>query len=581
MIYFTVLQFNLMLLKEANETVSLYVVRLTVLAYLLVVVVLVPWGIYYLFSSYETQLQYSEYDLVINEIVDGSTKYIRANYESLNIISTVFSNQCPTIADWPNCTIPIISFADISKSVMLIANMKTVFLSIILKENQVSSFESFAYDFFQSEGYPSIGTSAIGRGIYAKNGTQWIHSTIADPIAPHPYIMPVLFAGYLNISRAIMFNMYYDPRRIVAIDDLIDCFNVSYNDSCYSITESLPISELGVIKPGVWTFGTVSPTLNSTFLTGLTMTSISWQTLFESIYTSSMDELIVVVESNSGCNSYEIKEGAVLYLGGYRERPNRRLRKYERSFILYKSKYSSVTNTVFIYPTTKYGRSGMGNVPVIACIVAVVVLVVSAGVVFCYDYVVNRMTREREIISNTKRLFVRYISHEIRTPLNTVHLGLLVLKGEIFNTVSSLQLEPELSSYVKSWLGLIDEVEDSSDIAVTVLNDLITYDKLMTNNLQLELKSVALYGKVIDSLKPFKIQAREKNIRITHALSVKENEVESEKLFCDDLNVGLNNHPVSQLIAIVDEIKIGQAMNNLISNALKFTPRDGVVTLSG
>jgi signal transduction histidine kinase len=114
---------------------------------------------------------------------------------------------------------------------------------------------------------------------------------------------------------------------------------------------------------------------------------------------------------------------------------------------------------------------------------------------------------------------------------------------------------------MSSWVGLVDEIEDSADIAVTVLNDLINYDKIVMGSLSLELTTVSMLECVRNTVRPFQVQARERNI----ALKLK----------------GQSVRFLDTLVCTVDVVKIEQVIRNLVCNALKFTPIDGEVTVSG
>ena len=94
-----------------------------------------------------------------------------------------------------------------------------------------------------------------------------------------------------------------------------------------------------------------------------------------------------------------------------------------------------------------------------------------------------------------KRKFVRYISHEIRTPLNTVFLGLKLLEKEIMEENPQ---DPRLET--------IRDTRVSSDIALTVLNELLLFDKLESGSVMLELSSHIPCDFVIEALKSFHIQ---------------------------------------------------------------------------
>jgi hypothetical protein len=77
-----------------------------------------------------------------------------------------------------------------------------------------------------------------------------------------------------------------------------------------------------------------------------------------------------------------------------------------------------------------------------------------------------------------KKTFIRYVSREIRSPLTVVSLGLSVLEGEI----------KKLGQTYQSAVDNILQCKSSVDCAVTILEDLLSYEKLESGILELNKK---------------------------------------------------------------------------------------------
>eukprot|EP00607_Mallomonas_marina_P010604 CAMPEP_0182422460 /NCGR_PEP_ID=MMETSP1167-20130531/8165_1 /TAXON_ID=2988 /ORGANISM="Mallomonas Sp, Strain CCMP3275" /LENGTH=481 /DNA_ID=CAMNT_0024600543 /DNA_START=986 /DNA_END=2431 /DNA_ORIENTATION=- len=110
----------------------------------------------------------------------------------------------------------------------------------------------------------------------------------------------------------------------------------------------------------------------------------------------------------------------------------------------------------------------------------------------------------------------------------------------------------------------IDTVHDvtiSCDIAVNVLNELLTFDKLEGGSLMLEKKDVRAVHLIEETVNSFQIQARAGGVDLKLV-------VESE-----------GRDRIQLLTLFVDGNKIAQVIRNLVSNGLKFTPRGGTVTV--
>ena len=171
-----------------------------------------------------------------------------------------------------------------------------------------------------------------------------------------------------------------------------------------------------------------------------------------------------------------------------------------------------------------------------------------------------------------KRAFVRYVSHEIRTPLNIVTMGLKLLENNISRSAPTAPVKTPLNSPIHneyefdfvftegdaesgsegeeqqadSVLSMVQEMRDSSETAVSILNDLLMYEKIESNMLSVEPTRVHLLDVVEDTVKMFKIQAR-----------------------LSEINYSWNLRNLTAAYVSVDVNKIGQVLRNLISNALK------------
>ena len=159
---------------------------------------------------------------------------------------------------------------------------------------------------------------------------------------------------------------------------------------------------------------------------------------------------------------------------------------------------------------------------------------------------VDKRTRElvfaKEKAEESDRLkstFLANMSHEIRTPLNGI-VGLLHLFGP------NLSLEQQ-DEY-------INIIENSSSHLVTLIDDIIDASKIEAN--QLTFKPI-----------PVRLNEMMKELHVFFESYLKSIDKAHIKLILDDS--GFIDHCVIN----VDPIRLRQVLNNLISNAIKFTSK--------
>ena len=155
---------------------------------------------------------------------------------------------------------------------------------------------------------------------------------------------------------------------------------------------------------------------------------------------------------------------------------------------------------------------------------------------------IERARALAEQASQAKSEFLANISHEVRTPLNAL-MGL-----------TRLLMDSPLNPEQKSWLDLMDS---SAHALLTLLNDVLDLSRIEAGKMQLEHERFHLPGALTEVSAVYSEQARSKSI--TWALSL-----------APDLPVHLEG----------DAGRLRQVLGNLLSNALKFTPRGGRVELS-
>lgn len=154
-------------------------------------------------------------------------------------------------------------------------------------------------------------------------------------------------------------------------------------------------------------------------------------------------------------------------------------------------------------------------------------------------YELKKEREKSDELSKLKSRFFTNISHEFRTPL-TLILG----------PVNSL-LKKEFDSETQNELIILQR---NSDRLLKLINELLDFSKIETHSLTIHLKPVRIIHFTRYCISLFDSFAKEKNIKIYFSAQ------------------GLE-----QLIMHVDIDKYEKIINNLLSNAMKFTPFNGEI----
>ena len=141
-----------------------------------------------------------------------------------------------------------------------------------------------------------------------------------------------------------------------------------------------------------------------------------------------------------------------------------------------------------------------------------------------------------------KSIFLANMSHEIRTPLNGI-IGFT-------DILTKKELDKESQKY-------INIIHNSSKTLLNIVNDILDFSKIEDGKLKLHETACLFKEDIENTLSTFKSLAYKKNIQYNIAIDTKI----PKNLKCD-----------------VQRLK--QVMNNLISNAIKFTPENGKVDIN-
>jgi signal transduction histidine kinase len=161
---------------------------------------------------------------------------------------------------------------------------------------------------------------------------------------------------------------------------------------------------------------------------------------------------------------------------------------------------------------------------------------------------VQRALRERnEALETTGRLkseFIANVSYELRTPLNAIIGFAEILTNQYFGELNPRQLD-----YSRGIL-------DSSHRLLALINDILDLATIEAGYMLLETEHIDIHSLMASVLALTRERARKQNINLEFECA----------------------HDLGMLTA--DERRLKQALFNLISNAIKFTPSGGTIRLA-
>ncbi|MFA5157436.1 MAG: HAMP domain-containing sensor histidine kinase [Candidatus Omnitrophota bacterium] len=149
-----------------------------------------------------------------------------------------------------------------------------------------------------------------------------------------------------------------------------------------------------------------------------------------------------------------------------------------------------------------------------------------------------------KIVSKRKSDFISAVSHELRTPLTSIKgYASILLAGKLGQLPEEVRLR-------------LDKVNRHSDELTSLVNDLLDISRIESGKVTMRREPLDIGAVAADMLDFFSVQTKEKQIQLSSSVAKGEFSVSAD----------------------VSQIK--RVFINLVSNAIKFTPAEGKITVS-
>lgn len=431
----------------------------------------------------------------------------------------------------------------------------------------------------------------------------------------------------------IMVNTYLNPWGGRAIDDSLDCVeqNIMNNQSEKNIIGScgkvggirLLANPLVIGQQEAETALVMPIILNYNYVVGFTYAIIRWNVLFSESTPSSTDGIDIVISNDIETFTYTIKNSKATYKSNGDKHDQNYDHTKKQKVLLQDTSSSLNIYTVTIYQNDEFDDEYENNLALIAT-VTVVVIIIFCGSLFClYDYLMKRKIMINNKILRDKKKYVRFISHELRTPLNASKLGLELLIEDFENkfnlfggtnnssdsphsphtphtphthhehnnkqlhlinntnnfcssssssySQSNSHSQTNTTGHIKQELYMMKEIMEFNDNAITLLDQLLDFEKFIDGKYHLFIKNIYMYPLIKKIYDGFLLLAAKKNIQTNLYFDLQE--------ATDIIPTQNNSTLIHHLLVVVDQQKIIEIIQNLLNDSLKHSVDNNIINV--
>lgn len=190
-------------------------------------------------------------------------------------------------------------------------------------------------------------------------------------------------------------------------------------------------------------------------------------------------------------------------------------------------------------------RTPFIKVSIIAGLSAFIIVLIGSFVTQKVLMTLNRAKEKADKASQAKSEFLAAMSHDLRTPLNAIMGFSDMMRSGVYGPLGN-----------PLYVDYVNDIHNSGSLLVSLINDVLDLSKIEAGKYELQEKTLDISSIIQDSSRQLEAMAKAADLTVSIII------------------------PPNMPDMIGDERVLTQILNNLISNAIKFTKEKGKITVS-
>ena len=374
------------------------------------------------------------FDSIATQALEGAQIIFSRRVRGARAVAKIHSLAFPNATQWPFVSLPNYSAITNEMSILSALNLRTeedpdgFGMNPFVRPDQVPEFEAFAKQTYAAEGYHAgAGVSKeFGFGIFRRlpNRTRYHDVTgAADFERDHSFLAPLFTVTQYLTANYLLINMYGEPWTANPVDVMISCAQsegVSPGD-CGFVTD---VHEAPRDPGPAAVFGVpIVPSNDPSQVVGMITSGIDWEDALKLLIPDYVCGIDAVISTETTSSTFAICGGKPHYVGsGDLHDPTYedQARSVQLNDLVSGASASTVSYLLTLYATPKFYDEFEVTSPMAVSIGLVAVILLCTIVFFIYDYFVMTEARQRQLVLNVKRRFVRVIVRFSALPIPKV-----------------------------------------------------------------------------------------------------------------------------------------------------------------